>query len=81
MDWMPGTLEYVMYIFSLRKYEPKDQQLGVLLYVSYPLKVLFVEAQGQFFSDSFPEDQISRFQIMQSCLGGCFGNEAYIYWC
>ena len=54
--------------------------MGFYCCVSYLLKVLCVETQGQFFPDSFPEDQISSFQIMQSYLGGCFGDAVYICW-
>lgn len=54
MDYMPSTQEKIIYVFLFGEYKPRDQQLGVYCCVSYVLKVLFVEAHGQFFS--FPED-------------------------
>ena len=66
--------------FYLGNMSRKIDNMGFYCCVSYLLKVLCVETQGQFFPDSFPEDQISSFQIMQSYLGGCFGDAVYICW-
>lgn len=53
------------YVFLFRKHESRINKLEFYCCVSYPLKVLFVNAQGQFFSGSFPGDQIPMFLIMQ----------------
>lgn len=77
MNWMLSTQEKVMYIFLVGKHESKKQQLYCC--VHYLLKFVFVKVQVQFYSDSFPEDQISMFQSMQSFLNGWFGNVACTY--
>lgn len=69
-----------MYVILLRKYELKDQQHEFYCCVSYRLKGPLCETQGQFFSDSFPEDQIFSFQIVQSYLDWVFGDAVYICW-
>lgn len=57
----------------------KDQQHGVLLLCQLSVKGPLCRDSRQFFSDSFPEDQIFSFQIVQSYLGGCFWEMQFIF--